>query len=98
MQSIGEPMTYAQETKSLIDFPGEYDIDGKFIQAYALGDVLSYVITTSEHTIGIISNPKILETVELPDIKYRLFFDESVEEALTRNEFEGEKLNLNTVE
>lgn len=62
----GEVMHYGANIDKLVEYPGEYDIDGIMIQVMmdASTKELNYVITTEDKKIAIIQTAKILDKGE----------------------------------
>lgn len=88
----GEDIEYEELPYKLIDYPGEYDIDGVFIKCFVdKKNMLNYVITIDEKKIGIIQNAKILDNDEICDMDLRLYTDEKIENKIDQLELEGDK-------
>ena len=65
---------------TMVEFSGEYDIDGVWIKTLVGKDKkLNYLINLKEKKYGIIQNPKILDDDEVGSMDYRLYLDDSVE-------------------
>ncbi|MCF7835127.1 hypothetical protein K9M48_03665 [Candidatus Gracilibacteria bacterium] len=93
--NMGEDMTYIQPDYDLVNYPGEYDINGKKIICLVGKDNrLNYLIFANGKKFGIIQSPEILESNEVEDMEYRLYTNDSVERKIDQLELEGEKIKL----
>lgn len=91
----GENLFYEKMPFKMIDFPGEYDIDGVLIKGIlGAGGKLSYVLTIDEKTIGLIMTPDVLDRDDVNDMDFWLFNSEKVENKIDQLELEGEKISL----
>ncbi len=80
---------------TMVEFSGEYDIDGIWIRALAGKDKkLNYLINLKWKNYGIIQNPKILDDDEVGSMDYRLYLDDSVERKIDQLELEWKKMKL----
>lgn len=92
---MGEDVKQEKLPYTLVEFSGEYDIDGIGIKALAGKDKkLNYLITLKWKKYGIIQNPKILDEDEVGSMDYRLYLDDNVERKIDQLELEWKKLKL----
>ncbi|HRU50354.1 MAG TPA: hypothetical protein P5155_02510 [Candidatus Absconditabacterales bacterium] len=92
---IGEDIVIEKLAYSIIEYPGEYDIDGIFIKSFGSKDgKLNYVFTINNKTIGLIQSPKILEEDDIRSLDAWLYLDDAVEKKLEQLELEGKKFKL----
>lgn len=62
---IGEDMQYGNHDLSYIEYPGEYDIKGIFIYAFAgKGDELNYLVKDGNHTYAFVQTEDALSNEE----------------------------------
>lgn len=94
-QVIGTDTRYNNLEYSLIDYPGEYDIQGITIKAFlGKGDKLNYVIHMDGKKIWIFQSPEVLENDEVGPLNQRLYTDDRVAKKIDQLELEGEKKKL----
>lgn len=92
---IWEDMVNEKLPYSMVEFPGEYDIDWIFIKVVPAKDwKLNYLINMKNKKIGIIQSPKILEEDEVTGMDFWLYLDDSVEKKLDQLELEWKKYKL----
>lgn len=90
---------HSQMDKKVIDFPGEYDIEGIFIKAIlGKGNLMNYFIKTKTKSFAIIQNAKALEDDDLVKVENWVFLDEAIEKKLDQLELEWDRINLSTTE
>lgn len=97
---IGEDMRYQKVGAELVDFPGEYDINGVSIQCF-LGNQnkLNYLINHKNDTFAIIQSADVLENnTDLATAKVWLYTTDNVLEKIDQLELEWEKTKLETPE
>ncbi len=91
----GADMRYEKLDYSLVDYPGEYDIQGIGIECFlGANNKLNYVITINDKKIGIIQSPDVLDLDELGDVKFRLYQDDKIVNKIDQLELEGERQKL----
>ena len=93
---IGADMRYKKPDAELIDFPGEYDIQGITIQCF-LGsqDKLNYLINYQGENFAIIQSPDVLENnTDLATTQTWFYTADNVAEKIDQLELEGEKTKL----
>jgi len=79
----------------LIDYPGEYDIQGIGIKCFlGKGDKLNYVIDLDKKRIWIFQSPEVLENDEVGAIAERYYTDDRVAKKIDQMELEGEQKKL----
>jgi hypothetical protein len=85
----GEDIVTEKALYTIVEFSGEYDIDGIGIKALVGKDrKLNYLISLKNKKYGIIQNPKILDDDEVGSMDYRLYLDDSVEKKIDQLELE----------
>ncbi|HOG15072.1 MAG TPA: hypothetical protein PK674_00640 [Candidatus Absconditabacterales bacterium] len=93
---IGEDIVIEKLPYSIVEYPGEYDIDGVFIRSFGSKDgKLNYIITINNKTIGLVQSAKILEEDDVRSLDAWLYLDDAVEKKLEQLELEGKKFKLN---
>ncbi|MDD3868396.1 MAG: hypothetical protein PHR46_02260 [Candidatus Absconditabacteria bacterium] len=95
----GEAMAYDRSHLLCIDFPGDYDIGGTWIQAFlGKGDRLNYLISyqeeEKEYTFGIIQSQEILELDEFSGMDVWFFYEDSINKKLDQMEIDGERVDF----
>jgi len=91
----GEDITNQKLPYSMVEFPGEYDINGVLIKALIWKDgKLNYLLNLKNKKIAIIQNPKILEEDEVGSMDYWLYLDENVERKIDQLELEWKTIKL----
>jgi len=80
---------------NLIDYPGEYDIQGISIHCF-LGkwDKLNYVIDMDNKKTWIFQSPEVLENEEVGEVNTWLYTSDSVANKIDQLELEWEKKKL----
>ena len=79
----------------LIDYPGEYDIQGMTIKCFlGKGDKLNYVIDLDKKIIWIFQSPEVLENDEVGVVNERFYTDDRVAKKIDQMELEGEQKKL----
>jgi len=92
---IGTDTRYQKLDYQLVDYPGEYDIQGIGIKCFlGKGDKLNYVIDLDKKRIWIFQSPEVLENDEVGVISERLYTDDRVAKKIDQLELEGEKKKL----
>lgn len=92
---IGTDTRYTKLDYQLIDYPGEYDIQGISIKCFiGKGDKLNYVIDMDKKKIWIFQSPEVLENDEVGVVSERLYTDDRVAKKIDQLELEGEKKKL----
>jgi len=92
---IGEDNRYQKLDYKIVDYPGEYDINGIGIKCFlGKGDKLNYVIDLDKKRIWIIQSPDVLENDEVGAIGERFYTDDRVAKKIDQLEFEGEQKKL----
>ena len=85
----GDDMRYEKLDYVLVDYPGEYDIQGVGIECFlGANNKLNYVITINDKKIGVIQSPDVLELNELGDVKFRLYQDDKILNKIDQLELE----------
>ncbi|MCX6823843.1 MAG: hypothetical protein NT085_01845 [candidate division SR1 bacterium] len=93
----GADMRYDKLAYALIDYPGEYDIQGIGIECFlGANNKLNYVLTISDKKIGIIQSADVLDIDEVGEVKVRLYQDDKIANKIDQMELEGEKQKLTT--
>ncbi|MBB1578895.1 MAG: hypothetical protein HG424_002815 [candidate division SR1 bacterium] len=96
---LGEAMRYNEPEIIIIDYPGEYDVKGRFIKA-VLGknNKLNYLIQGKNKKFGIIQSADVLELDEVGGMDTWLYLGENIEKKFEQLEMEGDLINLETIE
>lgn len=91
----GEDIVRENVPYSMVEFPGEYDIQNIIIKALLWKDnKLNYLVTLKNKKYGIIQNPKILDEDEVGNMDYRLYLDDNVEKKIDQLELDWKKIRL----
>lgn len=91
----GDDMRYENLEYSLIDYPGEYDIQWIGIECFlGVNNKLNYVLTIKDKKIGIIQSADVLDLDEVGDVTVRLYQDDKIANKMDQLELEGEKQKL----
>ena len=85
----GESMRYGQQNIHIIDFPGEYDIDGHIVQCFATGDNLHYIFTIEDQRFALLQDTAILTKESFEKIDTWIVRYPSIKDELERKEMEG---------
>lgn len=92
---IGIDTRYEKVDYQLIDYPGEYDIQGIGIKCFiGKWDKLNYVIDLDKKRIWIFQSPEVLENDEVGVINQRLYTDDRVAKKIDQLELEWEQKKL----
>lgn len=98
-QTMWDDMRYEKLDYSLIDYPGEYDIDGIGIECFLGADQkLNYIITMPNKRIWLIQSLDVLDLDEVGNVNSWLYTDDRVANKIDQLEMEGEKQKLEVVE
>lgn len=94
-QTLGEDMRYEKLDYELVDYPGEYDIQGIKIQCF-LGEnqKLNYVIDLQEKKVAIVQSADVLELDEVGSVRFWLYTDDKIAAKMDQLELEGDKQKL----
>lgn len=93
--NVWEDMVYTKSDYNIIDYPWEYDIDGKVIRCLIWKDnKLNYLIFVNWKKFWIIQSPDILESDDVEDMEYRLYTNDAVERKIDQLELEWAKVKL----
>lgn len=95
----GSDMRYEKLDYSLVDYPGEYDIQDVSIECFlGVNNKLNYILTINGKKIGIIQSPDVLEMDEVGEVSFRLYQDDKIAKKIDQLELEGEKQKLEMTE
>jgi hypothetical protein len=83
-------MRYDNSVVKLVDFPGEYDIDGHTIVCFDAWGYLHYQIITEKWVIVLMQDTALLEKETLADVDIWLCTNQKAKDAIERDELEGE--------
>ena len=98
-KEIGEDMRYEKIDYALVDYPGEYDIQGIKIQCFLGEDQkLNYVVDLQEKKVAIIQSADVLELDEVGAVRFWLYTDDKIAAKMDQLELEGDKQKLEVVE
>jgi hypothetical protein len=82
-------MRYEKLEYALVDYPGEYDIQGIGIECFlGANNKLNYVIHLENKTVGIIQSPDVLELDEVGEVNFRLYQDDKIANKIDQLELE----------
>ncbi|MDD3262445.1 MAG: hypothetical protein PHR61_01240 [Candidatus Absconditabacteria bacterium] len=95
-KTIGEDMRYQKIDYSLVDYPGEYDIQDVTIQCFlGKNNLLNYLIVYGNKRIALLQSPDILEsTADFAVAQEWVYTDDTVLAKLEQLEVEGKKIKL----
>ncbi len=87
---MGEDMRYTKHDYTLIDYPGEYDIQGITIQCFlGKNNLLNYLIFHKDKRFALLQSPEILEsTTEFAVAQEWLYTDDVILAKLEQLEIE----------
>jgi len=98
-KTLGEDMRYEKIDYALVDYPGEYDIQGIMIQAFLGADQkLNYIADIHGEKIWIVQSLDVLDLDEFGFVRHWLYTDDNIANKLEQLELEGEKQKLEVVE
>ena len=87
--TLGEDMRYEKSDCALIDYPGEYDMQGVIIQAFLGADQkLNYIADVHNQKIGIVQSLDVLDLDEFGLVKVWLYTDDAIANKLEQLELE----------
>jgi hypothetical protein len=89
--TLGEIVKYGSQQK-IIDFPGEYDINGIGFLCREHNNFLNYIIYHPNHTYAIIQTHYQIENQKVWDVTTRLCADEDIIHYLEKAEYTGKKV------
>jgi hypothetical protein len=93
--NVWDDMVYTKSDYNIIDYPWEYDIDGKVIRCLIWKDnKLNYLIFVNWKKFWIIQSPDILESDDVEDMEFRLYTNDAVERKIDQLELEWAKVKL----
>ncbi len=91
----GSDMRYEKLDYTLVDYPGEYDIQDVSIECFlGANNKLNYILTINGKKIGIIQSPDVLEMDEVGEVNFRLYQDDKIAKKIDQLELEWEKQKL----
>ena len=95
-KAIWDDMRYKKLEYVLIDYPGEYDVEGNSIRCFVgVNSLLNYLISFDGKRIALIQSPDALENnAEFAVAQEWLYTDDAVLAKLEQLEVEGEKIKL----
>lgn len=94
----GEAMTYTKLPYTVVDYPGEYDLQGVFIKVIAdKHNLLNYIMHENDDVYAIIQSPLVLENDDFADVKTIIYTDDKVANKIEQLELEVEKIKLEAV-
>lgn len=97
--TLGEDMRYDKLEYSLIDYPGEYDVQGIMIQSFLWSDQkLNYIVDLHGEKVAIVQSLDVLDLDEFGFVKHWLYTDDIIANKLDQLELEWEKQKLETEE
>lgn len=88
-------MRYEKLDYALVDYPGEYDIQGIGIECFlGQNNKLNYIIHLENKKIGIIQSVEVLDLSEVGEVNFRLYQDDKIANKMDQLELEWEKQKL----
>lgn len=91
----GSDMRYESLDHSLVDYPGEYDIQWFVIECFlGKNNKLNYILFINNKKIGIIQSADVLDLNEVGDVSFWLYQDEKIANKIDQLELEWEKQKL----
>ena len=85
----GSDMRYEKIDYSLVDYPGEYDIQDIIIDCFlGVNNKLNYIITINNKKIGIIQSVDVLDINEVGEVKTWLYQDDKIANKIDQLELE----------
>ncbi|MCX6825182.1 MAG: hypothetical protein NTY80_03065 [candidate division SR1 bacterium] len=91
----GIDMRYEKLEYPLVDYPGEYDIQGIGIECFlGANNKLNYILSVEDKKIGIIQSVDVLDLDVLGSVKIRLYQDDKILNKIDQLELEGQKQKL----
>ena len=94
---MGDDMRYENLDYTLVDYPGEYDVQGVIIQCFLGADQkLNYIITLDGKRIGLIQSADVLDLDEVGSVNFWMYTDDKIAAKIDQLELEGEKQKLVT--
>lgn len=91
----GDDMRYEKLAYSLVDYPGEYDIQWIGIECFlGANNKLNYVLALDGKKIGIIQSADVLDLDEVGEVNIRLYQDDKIANKIDQLELEGEKQKM----
>jgi len=91
----GDDMRYEKLEYALVDYPGEYDIQGFVINCFlGKNNKLNYILTVNNKKIGVIQSIDVLDLNEVGEVWFWLYQDEKIANKIDQLELEGEKQKL----
>ena len=86
----GEPMKYGKDAARVIDFPGEYDLEGMAITCKDSWGQLHYVVRYEGNNYAMIFNKAILDSDSLDEIDVWWVGSEEIRDSIEKMELDGE--------
>ncbi|MBP6085985.1 hypothetical protein KA478_02130 [Patescibacteria group bacterium] len=94
----GSDMQYGMHDLNLIDYPGEYDLQGMFFTVSpGKGGELNYLIKDGTKVYAFAQTEDALNDEDF-NADYRLFTNQHIAKMLDKMELEGEKIDLSAIE
>jgi hypothetical protein len=85
----GDDMRYDKLNYTLVDYPGEYDIQGIGIECFlGANNKLNYIIALETKKIGIIQSADVLDLDEVGEVNFRLYQDDKIANKIDQLELE----------
>jgi hypothetical protein len=97
MLHLGQDMHYGKDATTLIDYPGEYDLqDIIFTVKAGKGNELNYLINDGRKTYAFVQTEDALNDEDF-NADYRLFTNQHIAKMIDKMELEGEKVDLEAI-
>ena len=85
----GDDMRYDTFDYELVDYPGEYDIQGIGIECFlGANNKLNYIVHFENKTIGIIQSADVLDLDEVGEVNFWLYQDDKIANKIDQLELE----------
>lgn len=85
-----DAMRYGKQQTTIVDYPGEYDIEWISIRCVEADGMLSYIVHLDNKQIAVLHNSAPLEKYSFDNIDVWLCLDDSIKDDVWRMEMEGE--------
>jgi len=87
-------MRYGTNNNHIIDFPGEYDVNGENIRCWEANRKLSFLVRSWKKSLAILSNKEVLDVWSYDDVDEFYCVDQSIIDEIERMDMGWETLIL----
>ena len=85
----GSDMRYEKLDYALVDYPGEYDIQGIGIECFlGANNKLNYILHLDNKKVGLIQSADVLDLDEVGEVNFRLYQDDKIANKIDQLELE----------